>query len=115
MSDARDEIIASLRSDLVIARGRAEEMKLNLARVLRETDASLTTAYADRDRFDHEAMDLRSAVREYLAADAHRDEMVAVWLEVGEHDTDVNAALAAARTRYDDARRALVAIDGGAP
>ncbi len=60
--------VADLRSDLVIARGRVEELTLNLARVLSETDAHLMTAYADRDRFDDEATALRAAMREYLAA-----------------------------------------------
>ena len=54
-SDERDETIADIRRDLVIARGRVEELTANLARVLAETDAHLTTAYADRDRFDSEA------------------------------------------------------------
>ncbi len=115
MSDMRDESIAALRGDLVIAHGRIEELNLNIARILRETDAHLTTAYADRDRFYREAMALREAVREYLAADASRVASLAAWLsEAGEDTSSAALALASAYARHAEAQRALVAIDGGA-
>lgn len=125
-SDERDETIADIRRDLVIARGRVEELTANLARVLAETDAHLTTAYADRDRFDSEATAMRAqveardaAVREYLAAEANADEAHTGSLcIVGEMGSDeVDAAgdrIVAAIKTLAAARAALVALVGGA-
>ncbi len=113
--------VANLRSDLVIARGRVEELTLNLARVLSETDAHLTRAYADRDRFESEAMALRATVREYLAAHdaldaarcaylaACRTQDSAAVLMGGRAIAELSARVAAA----DAALRAIVASDGG--
>lgn len=119
-SDARDATIADIRRDLVIARGRVEELTANLARVLAETDAHLTTAYADRDRFNDAATDLRAqveardvAVREYLAAESMASD---ARLALGEmsliHDTPdairaADDALTTASLRLISARKAI--------
>lgn len=69
----------------------------------------LPLAFPLRGERDDTIASLRAAVREYLAADANRVAMIAAWLSADAGDNASNAALASAH-----ARRALVAIDGGA-